>query len=204
MKTFKALSFAVLLIIIQLTGHAQPCTISCTSNMLIKADNGQEGAIVNIIPAVTAGECGTLTYFPASGTFFRIGSHSVTAITSTGEKCSFTVTVTDNESPVLSELKLSEERLWPASNKMKSVAVYYTTSDNAQNVTSVLSVSSNDITSTFRDWEIVNNHLLRLKSSRLANGEPRIYTIVITSSDEAGNKMTRTTSIAVSKTMVAL
>ena len=204
MKTFKVLSFAVFFILIQLTGHAQSCKLSCTSNIVIKADNGQEGAIVNIVPAVTAGECGTVTYFPASGTFFRIGSHSVTATTSTGEKCSFTVTVTDNESPVLSTVTLSSNKLWPASNKMKKVAVNYTTSDNAQDVTSVLSVSSNDITSSVRDWEIVNNHLLRLKSSRLANGEPRIYTIVVTSSDEAGNKTTRTTTIAVSKTMIAL
>ena len=204
MKPFKALSFAILLILTHLTGSAQSCTLSCTSNMLMTADNGKEGAFVNIVPAGTSGECGTITYFPASGSFFRIGSHSVSATTSTGEKCSFTVTVTDNESPVLSGLTLSSTRLWPATNKMKKVAVYYTTSDNARDVTSVLSVSSNDITSTFRDWEIVNNHLLRLKSSRLANGEPRIYTIVVTSSDVAGNKATRTTSIAVSKTMVAL
>lgn len=202
MNPFKTLSFTTLLILIQLICHGQSCAFSCTSNMLVTADNGQEGAIVNIIPAVSKGECGTVTYFPASGTFFRIGSHSVSATTSTGEKCSFTVTVTDNESPVLSELKLSEERLWPAINQMKKVAVYYSTSDNAQDVTSVLSVSSNDITSTIRDWEIVNNHLLRLRSSRLASGEPRIYTIVVTSSDEAGNKTTRITTIAVSKTMV--
>lgn len=204
MKTFKALSFAILLILTQLTGSAQSCSLSCTSNMVITADNGQEGAIVNIASAGTAGECGMLTYFPASGSFFRIGSHSVSAITSTGEKCSFTVTVTDNESPLLSVVTLSSDKLWPATNRMKQVAVYYSASDNAQDVTSVLSVSSNDITSTFRDWEIVNNHLLRLKSSRLPDGEPRIYTIVVTSSDEAGNKATRTTSIAVSKTMVAL
>jgi len=204
MKTFKALSFAVLLILTQPKGHAQACTLSCTSNMVIKTDNGQEGALVNIIPAGTTGECGKVTYFPASGSFFRIGSHSVTATTSTGEKCSFTVTVTDHESPVMSAIKLSAERLWPASNKMKKVTVYYTATDNARDVTSVLSVSSNDITSTTRDWEIINNHLLRLKSSRLASGEPRVYTIVVTSTDEAGNKATRTTSIAVSKTMIAL
>ncbi len=202
MNMFKALSFAVFILLTQLTSSAQFSTLSCTSNIVIKADNGQEGAIVNIPSA--GSECGVLTYFPVSGSFFRIGSHSVMATSSTGEKFSFTVTVTDNESPQLSELTLSSTRLWPATNRMKRVAVYYTTSDNAQDVTSVLSVSSNDITSIFRDWEIVNNHLLRLKSSRLTSGGPRIYTIVVTSSDEAGNKTTRTTSIAVSKTMVPL
>ena len=204
MKPFKALSLVVLLILSQLTGQAQSCAISCSTNMIITADNGQEGAIVKIVPAGTAGECGTVSYFPASGTFFRIGSHSVTVTSSTGEKCSFTVTVTDNESPLLSAVTLSSNRLWPASNRMKNVAVNYTTSDNAQDVTSVLSVSSNDFASNTRDWEIVNNHLVRLKSSRLENGEARIFTIVVTSSDEAGNRTTRTTSIAVSETMVAL
>jgi hypothetical protein len=171
--------------------------------MIIKADNGKEGAIVTFVPAGTSGECGTVNYFPASGSFFRIGSHSVSATTSTGEKCSFTVTVTDNESPVLSELNLSSEKLWPANDRMKKIFVYYTVSDNAQKVTSVLSVSSNDINSTSRDWEIINNHLVRLKASRLESDEPRVYSIVVTSTDEAGNKTTRTTSIAVSKTMIA-
>jgi hypothetical protein len=171
--------------------------------MILKADNGQEGAIVNIIPAKTSGECGAVTYTPASGTFFRIGSHSVIATTSTGEKCSFTVTVTDNESPVLSEINLSSEKLWPANNRMKKVIVYYSASDNAQHVTSVLSVSSNDTISATIDWEIINNHVIRLKASRLANGGPRIYTIVVISADDAGNKTRRTTTIAVSKTMIA-
>jgi hypothetical protein len=125
-------------------------------------------------------------------------------LSSTGEKCSFTLTVTDNESPVLSVITLSLERLWPASNSMKEVRVNYMVTDNAQQVTSVVSVSSNDTTSASTDWQIINDHLIRLNGSRLGNGEPRIYLIAVTSSDEAGNKATRTTSIAVSKTMVAL
>jgi len=204
MKTIKALSFTVLLMLIQLAGYAQPCTLRCPSNIVVKADNGQEGAIV-YIPSETFGtECGNISYSPASGTFFRIGSHSVIVTSSTGEKCSFTVTVTDNESPVLSELTLSLDRLWPASNRMRKVRVDYTATDNAQELTSVLSVSSNDNVSVIQDWEIINDHMLRLSGSRLANGDPRIYLITVTSTDVAGNKMTRTTSIAVSKTMIAM
>ena len=81
--------------------------------------------------------------------------------------------------------------------------MFYTATDNGQNVTSDLSVTSNNTESTAKDFEVVNNHLVRLKASRLPNGEPRIYTITVTSTDEAGNKTTRSTSIAVSKTMVA-
>ena len=86
---------------------------------------------------------------------------------------------------------------------MKKVGVYYTASDNAQNVKSVLTVSSNTET-VVDDWQIVNEHLVRLKASRLPDGEPRIYTITVTATDEAGNKTTRATTIAVSKTMIAL
>jgi hypothetical protein len=171
---------------------------------VIKAPKGQEGVIVTIPPAGILGKCDTITYSPASGTFFRIGSHTVTASISTGPKCSFTITITDNEPPALSAVTLSSKRLWPASNRMKKVAVHYTTSDNAHDVTAVLSVSSNDTASVVKDWEIVDNHLVLLKTSRLSNGEPRIYTIAVTSSDEAGNKTRRTTSIAVSKTMTSL
>ena len=204
MKILKALSFAVFFVLIQLTGNAQLCTLNCPPNLLIKTDSGQEGAIVIFSAAGATGECGTVIYSPASGTFFRTGSHSVSATASTGEKCFFTITVTDNEPPVLSELTLSSASLWPASNRMKKVSVSYTVTDNAQEVTSVMSVSSNDMASTTIDWEIINNHMVRLNASRLPNGEPRIYWIAVTSTDEAGNKTTRTTSIAVSKTMTAL
>jgi hypothetical protein len=87
---------------------------------------------------------------------------------------------------------------------MRKVRVAYNVTDNAQEVTSVLSVSSNDMGSPTLDWEIINDHVVRLNGSRLTNGEPRIYLITVTSTDEAGNKMTRTTSIAVSKTMIAM
>ena len=203
MKFLKYLSLVAILTLNHVVSNAQNCTLTCPANMLIKADKGQEGAIVNFPSASTSGECGTVIFSPASGTFFRLGSHSITVTSSNGQKCSFTLTVTDNESPVLSPITLSAKKLWPANNKIKKVAVFYTATDNGQNVTSNLSVTSNNTESIAKDFEVVNNHLVRLKASRLPNGEPRIYTITVTSTDEAGNKTTRSTSIAVSKTMVA-
>ena len=182
--------------------HAQTCMLTCPANIIVKADSSKEGAIVNYPQSTVAGECGTITYSPFSGSFFRIGSHSITTTSGDGQKCSFTITVTDNESPVLSVVTLSSKKIWPPSNRMKKVGVYYTASDNAEEVNSVLTVRSNDTQSTTRDWEVVNNHLLRLKASRLPDGEARVYTITVTSSDVAGNTTRRTTSIVVSKTMV--
>jgi hypothetical protein len=201
MKVLVTLSFTAIFFLSSITGSAQACTLNCPSNMVIKADSSREGARVTLPVATTPGDCGTVSYAPVSGSFFRIGSHSIIVTTSTGQKCYYTLTVTDNESPLLSVLTLSSDRLWPATNQMRKIAVYYTVSDNAEEVSSVLSVSSNDTMSNERDWEIVNNHSLLLKTSRLDNGEPRIYTITVTSSDLAGNTTTRTTSIAVSGTM---
>jgi hypothetical protein len=171
--------------------------------MIVKADNGMEGALVSFPPVTSlgAGDCGVISYSRTNGSFFRIGAHSIIVTSASGEKCAFTLTVTDNEPPQLSELTLSAKRIWPASNRMKKVAVYYTSSDNAKNVINELSVQSNNNEPANKDFEVINKHMIRLKASRLPSGEPRIYTITVTSTDEAGNKTRRSTSIAVSKTM---
>lgn len=203
MKLLTSLSLTASLVVCHIISNAQSCTVSCPSNIIVTSDKGQEGAKVSFTGASTVGDCGTLSYSPASGSFFRLGSHSVIVTSSTGQKCSFTITVTDNEPPSLSPLVLSRQTLWPASNKLKKVKVDYSTSDNGENVKTILSVSSNT-SDEIKDWEIVDDHLVRLKASRLSDGSPRIYMITVTSTDEAGNKTTRTTSIAVSKTMTAI
>jgi hypothetical protein len=176
--------------------------LTCPANLVVKAEAGKEGTNVTFPAMTVTAECGTLTYSPASGSFFRLGSHSIIVTSSSGQKCSFTVTVADNESPTLSPISLSRQTLWPANNKMKKVNVSYTATDNGQHLRSEVSVTSN-ATDGVRDWEIVDDHQIRLKASRLADGTPRVYMVTVTSTDEAGNKTSRTTSIAVSKTMIA-
>jgi len=209
MKLSAVLSLTILFVFNQIISNAQAinntgaCTISCPSNMIVKAEPGKEGATVSFPLATAVGDCGTINYSPASGSFFRLGSHSVITTTASGQKCSFTVTVTDNQPPSLSPLTLSRSKLWPASNKLKKVGVFYSISDNAQDVKTGISVSSN-ATDGIKDWEIVDDHLVRLIASRLPDGSPRIYIITVTATDEAGNRATRTTSIAVSNTMTAI
>ena len=203
MKISTILSLIVILALGSSKVTAQSATFTCPSNIIIKADNNMEGATVVYPEFITNADWGTISYFPASGSFFRLGLHTVTMTSSRGQKCAFTVTVTDNQSPVLSEIKISPKNLWPASNKMKKVSVKYTASDNAQEVTTELFVSSNAIDGV-ADWEIIDNHLLKLKATRLPDGTPRVYIITVTATDKAGNTTTRTTSIAVSKTMMAV
>ena len=201
MKSFRKLFIIVITGLLHLSIYAQNAVIKCPDNMIVPAEPGKEGAVIHF-PALPP-ELGAATITPASGSFFRLGSHSVIVTTASGQKCSFTVTVTDNEAPELSALRLSRERIWPANNKMKKIAVHYTTSDNGGIVKSTLSVTSN-ATDSIRDWEIVDDHLLRLKASRLSEDKARIFEITVTATDEAGNKTTRTTSIAVSRTMTAV
>lgn len=197
-----ALSFYLGLSIITFSARAQNCELRCPDNIVVPADPGKEGTVVNFEKVKFPDLCGTITYTPASGKFFRLGNHSIIVQSSTGQKCSFTVIVTDNEPPVLSEIALTRNILWPASNKMKKVGLIYNVKDNGEEVNSIVTVSSN-ATDGIKDWEIEDNRNLRLKASRLPDGSPRIYTITVTATDKAGNKASRTTSIAVSNTMVA-
>jgi len=194
---------ATLVMLLATNTYSQNCTIVCPENIIVTADPGKEGTTVKLPSLALAADCGNYTYAPASGSFFRLGTHSIIMTTASGQKCSFSVIVTDNEPPVLSPLTLSRKSLWPASNKMKKTKVRFSTSDNGGLVTTAIDVKSN-ATDGIKDWEMIETTgELRLRSSRLPDGSPRIYTITVTATDESGNKTKRTTSIAVSETMVA-
>lgn len=193
---------ATLFMLPGIIGYSQNCTPVCPENIIVTADPGKEGTTVTLPSLALEANCGSYTYSPASGSFFRLGSHSIIMTTASGQKCSFSVIVTDNEPPLLSPLVLSRKSLWPASNKMKKTKVKFSASDNGGNVTTDIAVSSN-ATDGIKDWEIIETGELRLKSSRLPDGSVRIYTITVTATDESGNKTKRTTTIAVSETMIA-
>ena len=197
MKTLLILPLTTLLLFSHFVSTAQNCSLTCPENIVAKADSGQGGTYVTFPTASFSADCGVVTYIPASGSFFKIGSSSVIVTSAKGDRCSFTVTVTDNEPPVLSPIVLSSKKLWPANGKMKEVAVRYITTDNANETSCSVSVTSND--STTQNWEVVDNHLVRLKQTRLPNGMARVYMITVTCSDAAGNSTKRTTGIAVAK-----
>ena len=178
--------------------HGQQCSLTSPSNMIVMADKGQEGATVSFQDATSYanGDCGKIMYTPASGSFFRIGSHSIIVTAENGQKTFFTLTVTDNEPPVLSELTLSARRLEPGKSKLKKVGVYYHASDNAKEVNTALSVKSNDPSGPV-EWEVINNHLVRLRTTPLPDGSTKIYTITVSCSDASGNITRRSTTVTV-------
>ncbi len=77
------------------------CTIACPADISVSNDPNQCGAVVTYPAPTTTGSCGTITTSPASGSFFPVGSTTVTATSTAGPTCTFTVTVTDNQSPAI-------------------------------------------------------------------------------------------------------
>ncbi len=76
-----------------------PCQITCPANVVASNSAGQCGANVNYAAPTNNGMCFTVTTSPASGTFFPVGSTTVTATSTSGATCSFSVTVNDTEDP---------------------------------------------------------------------------------------------------------
>jgi uncharacterized repeat protein (TIGR01451 family) len=69
------------------------CQLTCPPDIVTGVDPNQCGAAVSYAAPVTSGSCGTVTCSPPSGSFFPVGSTTVTCTSSAGPACSFTVTV---------------------------------------------------------------------------------------------------------------
>src|SRR5262249_35037481 len=55
-----------------------PCTLSVPSNIVVSNDPGQCGAVVNYTAPTFTGLCGVVTSTPPSGSFFQVGTTTVT------------------------------------------------------------------------------------------------------------------------------
>ena len=91
--------------VFQIGSSTSPPTITCPVNITVSNTTGQCGAFVNFAATETLGiPASVITYSQNPGTFFPIGTTTVTA-TATNEvgtsTCSFTVTVLDNQPPTI-------------------------------------------------------------------------------------------------------
>ncbi len=80
-------------------GECQACTINPHADVTVSNDPNQCGAVVNFSAPTTSGTCGLLSVVPASGSFFPIGTTTVTATTTSGATSTFNVTVNDTQPP---------------------------------------------------------------------------------------------------------
>jgi uncharacterized repeat protein (TIGR01451 family) len=93
-------------------GGTNTCTVACPEDIRTQANTTQDpsdpnstpGAIVHYSPPSGNTECGAVTTNHCNDCFFPVGITTVTGTASTGESCSFTVTVTPpgGNSPTIS------------------------------------------------------------------------------------------------------
>jgi uncharacterized repeat protein (TIGR01451 family) len=85
-------------------GGGASCSLNCPENINVVANttdngqpDGQPGRFVSFGGASPNGDCGSLTASPSSGSFFPVGTTTVTVTSGLGGgSCTFTVTVIDN------------------------------------------------------------------------------------------------------------
>ena len=187
---------------------AGACVLSCPSDIEVENDDGACGANVSYPMPSYTGNCGTVTTSHPSGSFFPVGTTTVTVtgtrLDGTTESCTFHVTVKDTDPPTVSAATVDKSSLWPANHQMVDVTVNYTVADNCP-AGCTLGVTSNEPTNglgdgdTAPDWEVVDAHHVRLRAERSGKGTGRTYTITVTCADASGNTVVRTATVRVPK-----
>jgi subtilisin-like proprotein convertase family protein len=186
----------------------QACTLTCPADIVASNDAQLCLAGVGYPAPIVDGSCGVVVTALPSGSAFPVGS---TPVTGTATRlsdggtttCRFEVTVNDVELPAIAGESVSVPTLWPPNHEMVDVTVSYSTSDNCGPVTTSLSVTSNEPINgmgdgdTDPDWEIVDDHHVRLRAERAGGGTGRIYTITITATDAHGTSSQRTVTVVV-------
>jgi uncharacterized protein len=196
-----------------LTTASNPAPVlTCPSNIVKSNDPGQCGAVVTYPNATASDNCavGSPSCSPPSGSFFAVGTTTVNCtVTDSGGRsgsCSFTVTVTDSQAPVITGATANPSSLWPPNHKMVNVTINYGVTDNCTPTSAIncdLTVASNEPPSppgdghTSADWTVVDAHHVQLRADREASGSDRIYTITITCKDSSNNTTTKTVTVTV-------
>jgi hypothetical protein len=119
------------------------------------------------------------------------------------DTCAFTVTVNDVEPPVIDSLNATPSVLWPPNHKMRNVQVNYTATDNCPGpITCHITVTSNETqtgpgNNHAPDWQIIDDHRIRLRAERNGNGSGRIYSITVECADQYGNSSSEKDTVRV-------
>jgi hypothetical protein len=153
--------------------------------------------------------CATLTNNNTGAPLACGGTTTVTftatnSCTGATTNCQATFTVPqDVTPPAITGENADPTCLWPPNHKMRDVTINYTATD-CHGATTSLSVTSNEPINgtgdgdTSPDWEIIDNHHVKLRAERAGNGDGRIYTITITATDACGNTSSKDVTVHVS------
>jgi hypothetical protein len=187
-----------------------PPTLTLPAN-ITKEATGPSGAVVTYTASANDIVDGavTPTCSPASGSTFALGITTVqcSATDAHGNRSngSFTVTVQDTTPPQVAHIEASPNLIWPPNHKMVSVSVTVVAVDTVDpapvsriiSVTSSQPVNGNGDGNTSPDWTITGPLTVDLRAER-AQGQDRLYTITVETSDFSGNKTQSTVTVLVS------
>lgn len=139
---------------------------------------------------------------------FDIGDHLVTLTVtdSHGASSSFSTIVTVVPMNI-TNVSTDKAQLWPPNHKMVDVTINYDVIYNCGSSPGgcVLTVTSNEPVDgigdadTAPDWQIVDDHHLRLRAERAGNSDGRTYTITITCTDTNGNSSAKSVIVTAPK-----
>ena len=174
----------------------QPPTMTCPGNINVKC--ALEVPAVDI-GSVTATDNCTLVISHVSDVisnqtcanrFTLTRTYMVTDVGGNTATCAQVITVNDDVPPQITTFNTSQTALWPPNHTMRDITVSYTVTDNCvSSPNTTITVTSNEPVNgtgdgdTSPDWEIIDNHHVKLRAERAANGEGRIYTITVTIDD---------------------
>ena len=130
---------------------------TCPPNQTKNNDLNQCGAVVTY-PAPTASTgCGTVTCSPASGSFFPVGTTTVTCATAAGPSCTFTVTVNDTQAPTITcqaNVNTAPAASCPIAASSPPVTFTVTASDNCPGVTFVCKNQDNQVVTSGQPFPV--------------------------------------------------
>jgi hypothetical protein len=174
----------------------QPPTITCPANITVKCASDVPDVDINSVTAtdnclaVISHVSDVISDQTCANRFTLTRTYKVTDVGNNTAACSQVITVYDDIPPQITGFSVSKQSLWPPNHTMRDITLNYTASDNCVSDPIVtVTVSSNEAVNgtgdgdTDPDWEIIDNHHVKLRAERAANGDGRIYTITVTVDD---------------------
>jgi uncharacterized protein YaaQ len=145
-----------------------------------------------------------ITQTPTAGTRLEKGKHTITftvtdaAGNSTSAKA--TLVVVDCTPPKIQSLTATPKVLAPANGQMINVTVTVNATDNCDSAptSKIVEVRCDEYTGR-NDIKITGPLTVQLAATRNKHGNGRVYTIVISSKDDSGNKTVKTVTVSVPK-----
>lgn len=192
-------------------GCPPPCVVECLgqSTTLRVRVNDPDGDPLKVVWSVNGSPAQTNhieapSHPPTRGVVqfvaeFPLGTNKVDVTVSDGTgnvvSCGTTVKVVDRIPPVIRSVEASPSVLWPPNHKMVDVRIKADIKDLCDDAKlKIISITSNEPVNglgdgdTAPDWEIVDNHHVKLRAERSGTGTGRTYTITVRAEDSAGNQ----------------